>query len=1707
MKRIPSRTGALLLVVAWLIAMPQTASAQANGCERTLRANVVALDQVFFWNRLGAVEPQGMIYALRRDIVPIDNSGGLSPGNVMLREDKRPRPMVLRMNVGDCLRVVFTNLLNPTPVDEEQPATRTASVHVAGMQLVTSINDDGSYVGRNAASLASPGQTRIYTFFAEREGTYIMYSGTPVGGEGNAGSISAGLFGAVNVQPRSAEWYRSQVTREDMDLATRDRTDQGHPILDYDAVYPLGHRHAGIPILKMLSGNQIVHSDLTAIITGPGRGNFPNGTYRDTPVNPDRNRPFREFTIIFHDEVGAVQAFPQFFDDPVLAHTTHSVRDAFPINYGSGGIGAEIIANRLGVGPMWDCTDCKYEEFFLTSWAVGDPAMVVDVPANAPCTRDPSRPSIPDVPPPASEPCDPTFGPKATKVFYPDDPSNVYHSYLNEHVKFRNLHAGSDDHHIFHLHAHQWVHTPDSDKSAYLDSQAVGQGSGFTYEITYNGSGNRNQTAGDSIFHCHFYPHFAQGMWSLWRVHDAFEVGTPLTDDGRPVAGTRALPDGEIADGTPIPGVVPLPTYAMAPMPEVQVSIDQGQVKIAGDGFAGYPFYIPGVAGHRPPHPPLDTIDDGGLPRHIIIGGDTFHIETRLDFTKELLKAEAFELPELGTDDEKTAMKFHAQRWHSSFFPDGSPGQFKSNGLGAVRGAPYADPCVDDFGNPVGGEIDPITGNAKPARLYKAADIEMDVVLNKKGWHFPQQRFISLWQDVKDFKFGTKPPEPLFFRANSQECIEYHLTNLVPHIYELDDFQVRTPTDILGQHIHLVKFDVTSSDGSANGFNYEDGTFSPGEVRERIEAINAGGGLVGLGGTRIHLEAEDHPYFGEFSPDEDGDGIPDWRGAQTTAQRWYADETLDNFGNDRTLRTVFTHDHFGPSTHQQAGLYAGLVIEPKGSKWFHNETGVPFYTRRDGGPTSWQAAIETEDPDESYREFMFEFADFQLAYEPNDKKPAPYNHETGRLPGEGFDDPANAVNPPGREDVIDQLPLLYLDPINANGCPIHDEGDDPGQVPTYVPPPCPEAVSADDPGMYSVNYRNEPLAFRLRDPDNVSCLTGPGPNGCQAKGKEGDPSYSYASITRADSELNVQPNFYDPLTKDIKDTDPWTPLIRAYEGDRVQFRILVGAHEHEHNFSINGIKWLYEPSEPNSGWRNSQGMGISEHFEIVVPDLPLSSSNSTHDFLYKPGSASEAQWTGLWGIIRAYRAQRTDVRELPNNSRTTEAPGGLGDFDGVCPQVAPKRKIGVVAVAASKALSNGRVTYNSRTDLVSNPVDGDSHSGPLHDPTAILFVREDDYDFQAGKVKASVPIEPLVLRANAGDCLEITLHNELPEEVPDLDGYSAFDNIVDYFNANEIRPSSRVGLHPQLLFYDVTRSDGVNVGLNPEQTAASGQSITYQWYAGHVERDPSTNTFKWKPIEFGATGLTSSDPLKHTNKGAIGALIIEPEHATWTEDPKMRAAATVTDPTAADEFNAQFREFVLTFQSDINMRYGDGSEIKPPPDGEDPAERGQKAFNYRAEPIWFRMGFQPETPFSVTRTFDFTKVLSNDTVGGDPETPVFTATPGKNTRFRVVNPGGHGQFSVFELHGHVWQEEPYVESSSKLGSNPLSEWKGSQPHHGPTNHFDALLENGAGGQFEVTGDYLYRDYVPWMFFHGLWGIFRVGPTDTPLEEAIPLEQP
>jgi hypothetical protein len=1276
----------------------------------------------------------------------------------------------------------------------------------------------------------------------------------------------------------------------------------------------------------------------------------------------------------------------------------------------------------------------------------------------------------------------------------------------------------------------------------------ISPGASYTLEMVYNGSGNRNKVVGDSIFHCHFYPHFAAGMWAMWRTHDVFESGTLVYPQGTQVngqdvsnevvPGARALPDGEITTGTPTPAIVPLPTLPMAPLPAYaqiknNVPVDGsptpitvgGQVVIGGTcqanqvngidviggcangatvngtvinsqySFAlskmvgqllpsktitnpGFPYFIPGIAGARAPHPPLDFAKDasgfldGGLPRHVVTGGSIkFESHSLTDWSKDLATMSALQLPEDGTKVEQAAMAYFGKRCYATSLPDGTPGScpssnstppqstllspptgFVLNGLprknpagnaaeqlGAQPGAPFADPAITDNGV--------ATGNL---RRYKAAAIQLDVTFNKSGWHYPQQRMLTLWGDVAPtlkFQFGNpssgRKPEPLFFRGNTGDIIEYWHTNLVPNYYQLDAFQVRTPTDILGQHIHLVKFDVTSSDGAGNGFNYEDGTFSPEEVQDIIKALNDAkaadptkGWTPCPGCTATLRPPQPPPAQICGGPNPPAQCATEWLGAQTTIQRWYLDPLVDDAGVDRTLRTVFTHDHFGPSTHQQAGLYAGLLVEPQGSTWTSNDGTQTFGSRLDGGPTSWEARILPQNTADSYREFMLEFQDLQLAYQ--------MVH--------GAEQP---INPPTVDGKIQ-----------------------PTLVTTGLP-----GVPA---GTQSVNYSNDPIALRLGDPSVF-----PPPS------KVSDLSYVYDNSVYA----SLHPG---------QSADPATPVMRAYQNDKVQLRLLVGAHVFAHQFLFEGPTWLAEPSWKNSGYRSIQAMGLSEHFEYLfnvpsssAPSIPrkcpdgMSAANCV-DYLYSPSFDQFGLSNGLWGLFRSYSPTTvaTGLKPLPNNA---VAPSTNVIYK-TCPAGATMRTFNLSAVTAQKALSvrspisgtnKGQIVLNNR----GNPNDQLAviypSGGPVPQTTGIMYVRNEDLD--PGGLLTKAPIEPLILRANAGDCIEVNLTNKIDPTGADL--YAHNFAMATPFNIPPYasKSSRYVGLNPQLLSYDAAKSYGINVGWNSQgqtdQVVSFGNTVKYQWYAGKVGRDSNGTTHT--PVEFGSLNLFPSDPLFQNINGLFGQMIIEPADSKWKcgeagnlgycdpplpgappapYPPTSRASATVTMANGSE-----FRDFAVMI-SDA-MISNNNNPSKP--------LQALGAVNYGTEPQNFR--------YANFATSDFSCFASNNLIKPtqqDPKTPIFTAAEKDNVRFRFAHPFGTGASQVITLHGHVWPRNPYAKDSTVIGSNNLSQWIGSRDNHGSGDHFEILIDRGGGKA--KAGDYLYIGFVPTQAKQGGWGLFRVG---------------
>ena len=766
-------------------------------------------------------------------------------------------------------------------------------------------------------------------------------------------------------------------------------------------------------------------------------------------------------------------------------------------------------------------------------------------------------------------------------------------------------------------------------------------------------------------------------------------------------------------------------------------------------------------------------------------------------------------------------------------------------------------------------------------------------------------------------------------------------------------------------------------------------------------------------------------------------------------------------------------------------------------------------TRPDGGPTSYAARVLTKDESDSYRELLLAWQDLQLVYDRGSRsKPDPYT--PGSPTYLGWADPKNVINPPSC------LPSCSA----ATGRPQ------------------PQVISDFAAGMLSMSYRSEPLPLRIAKP-----ASGAAALSAAAAADATDLSQAFRSIQRLDPAFNTQPKGGSPIdpackgpscfkfpvrpiSSGMEADDPYTPLFQAYENDKVQVRVVVGGHTSMHDFSVHGVRWLYEPGDADSGYRAAQFAVISEHFEaaFTLPPATTDAARPFADYLYQASTSYEGLVNGLFGLVRAYdgrRALRKDVKPLPSNPKGGAAspPGPPASLPGECDRGAPcLREVRVAAVSA------GRVTGDPKQGLVYNgrgvnggPGRGALEDTPLHDPAAIVYVRVDDLDPTTGKLKPDVRLEPLVIRAAAGDWIKVTLENRLSPDDPVFSAkQDASKPTVPYsspYAGVSLTASSSVGLHAGLVSYDVARADGMNVGKNPVQTvpmAATGShedhvrardfpSREYQWFAGIVTVSPDGTT-KQTPAELGAVNLLPSDPLVHGYHGLVGALVVEPLGSTWMEDPGSPTSATVMTKEGG-----VFRDFVVLTQDDVGMKL-EGKDFYT--DGQNPIS----AFNYRSEPMFYRFGaLLPDVAkdwshlttaeMQAIGGFDWSSIdtkasMSNSLVGADPETPIFSAPAGMPVRFRLVYPTGTGDNQqTFELSGHAWQDEPYTDASTRIGLNPAGTWTGTTTGVGPTSHYDIVVP-AAGGAFQVPGDYVYRSWTAAQLQVGLWGLFRVAPRGT-----------
>lgn len=768
---------------------PQACSPQSYDRSYSVEATNVEIP----FNRWGDLDPDGQVYVLSGDKEATKNWHRPLAANAAddPAENRRlrPRPLVLRANAGECIKIDFKNDLNPRQWSGRLINPR-ASMQVRGMAYDAQTSDGGA-VGFNKDTTVGVGESTTYYWQApNEEGLHLFRSQTMSSGEEeDAGSNAHGLYGAVAVEPTASTWTDPETGKpfyNGTNNHTRVTKDSGDPYIDAD-IHPAGGKSFRESVQLAQDYNELAPE-----VVGHG---FNYGT------EPQRNR----------EKAGRLPAD--------------------------------------GVG----------EEVSLYSWGYGDPALV-KLASGLP--KDPQGNLNPRWEP-GQEDCG------LENSCYT---ANVNHTYVGDPTKIRYAMAGVAETHVFHLHAHQWLanpkdtatFNPKDPSSSTLDSQTFGPGESFTADLLY-GAGSQPGSAGDAIFHCHLYPHFAEGFWSLMRVHDVLEDGTVKAG----VPGS-----GKTPDGTNVRPLVPLKDRAAVNDVPPQPTADN----------PGFPRFIPGEYGWRAPQAPDSISESNGQ-------NDDPSTLAREDLTPAQRIVAGKAIPQAKLDLEQKVQNINYT----------GNANTEAN---AKPGAPLTDPC-----QPGSREV-----------TYNVSVMQRDVIYNEAGWHDTQGRFLVLNKDVPKMLAknpdGTykHQPEPLFFRVNAGDCINFNLTNLLPNWFGGDAFQQLVQTNMMGQHIHLVKYDVLASDGSSNGWNYQQAAFTEEQMNFNKELLAGGPDAPACdkqSGCRL-------PKPASWNASWDGGGKPTPPG-QTISERWYA---------DYELKTVFSHDHHFAAIDQNRGQFAGLLVEP-----------------------------------------------------------------------------------------------------------------------------------------------------------------------------------------------------------------------------------------------------------------------------------------------------------------------------------------------------------------------------------------------------------------------------------------------------------------------------------------------------------------------------------------------------------------------------------------------------------------------------------------------------------------------------------------------------------------------------------------------------------------------------------------------------------
>lgn len=1138
-----------------------------------------------------------------------------------------------------------------------------------------------------------------------------------------------------------------------------------------------------------------------------------------------------------------------------------------------------------------------------------------------------------------------------------DTPTTIARGYLGDPVKWRLVHGGSEVFHSHHPHSGtiRWQRSPRADqeehwykgqdgpvkypvvrtKSDRVDVEVIGPSEALDLEPECGGGGCQH-LAGEFLYHCHVAHHYVAGMWGYGRFYNTLQVGAAHTDS---MPDLRELPDrqGRMKQGVSSDKLIGTTVDWFGKVFKI---VDKSQKTnwksdpVIVNIKDWVEMFVP--AQGQPGH----TNDEKGQ----ILAYDSTVWDWKWDGNIAKGEREStaqnpkYTWAAKWDDSTRPAILFDpttAKMAWPLFKPHfGKRVPFSANHNGAPWLEPiHQDPNGERTSEPaMPGEqgrwsLCPDNANRKhynihfvrmPITLAKAQGKEPAMV-DKDGLIYVLHEEERLTRGNDDLKL------PAVIRANVYDCVDLLLTSE----WDDDDY-TNFQSSKINIHPHFFQFDTGNSDGVISGFEYEMsvrpftmwGKKTKHGLPAPMVAKIMGGAKAGASSIKIQMAPGATPFHVNTEVMVGMDCLEKGNDPTASLPRDKSCQEVARIKEIRGDQVIF----FKPLKNNHP---AGDLVSPEFVRyrwWVDVDMGTVFWHDHAFGATTW--------PHGGFGVTIVE--PFGSTY---------HDPKNGKLVYSGpiADIHSNEPIGAGVSGSFRELMVSIHDTVPHTVNTI-EAGNPPGQ---------PIEVALEAGKTVSFQMPEKILAAPNKYINGGTHTTGSG--------------FNFRAAPFA-QRLSNNPDTSKLFSSAIHG-DPGTPLLRAYTGDTMVFRLLHQLMNESHVWTISGHTFLTERYAADANRKNSIHVGIAERYDLVSKAGGF--QGMPGDYIHFNGRTSHFA-EGGWGIVRVLDKETADLKPLPKGTNPLGIPATPNSL---CPSDAPVKNFNVVSLDRPMKL------HPKAPDVIE--VDFERKIEMTMSEGKIFALEE-----EATTVASTVMPNPLTLRANLGDCIKVNLKNKMK--------------------------ASRASFFAPGLAFDPKDSQGLNVGNNPgDQTIAPGESRTYTYYAHPANKE--TTSLVWD----------GGNVVVNPRNGLYGAVVIGPKGSQY-RDPVTGAdisqknswrADVIVDASLPENVGKRnYRDVALFFQDEDNII---GTAFMPYVQN----VAGLTSVNYRAEPYKFR----EEQGCSLGKIFQPCVVDKPE----DPVTPLIEAHAGDAIRIHVIGANSE-QNGMFGVEGHEWPIEPYMPGADMI---------------------------------------------------------------------------